>query len=138
MVVGGVLAGSSEILVLVGFDKAEGDDAAADQGHGDKGDGGQILTDAVAEKREQRDDGAGAVADRGGNRELDIPQAEIADGHGEDIEHGDGQIGQNDLGVDLHALDEDLIGRVQTHHDADRHDHLEMAVRVVSVSASYF
>ena len=136
VVVGGVLPGAAELLVLVGLGKAQGDDADADQGHGHQGHGGQILADAHGEKGQHRDDGAGAVADGGGDGQLDVPQAQIADGHGEDVQHGDRQIGQNDLPAHLHAAREDLIGRVQAHDEAHGRHHFQMAVLVLSVLAA--
>ena len=136
VVIGCVLARPSQLLVLVGLDKAEGDHADAHERHRDERDGRQILADAGGDQRQHRDDRAGAVADRGGDRKLDIAQPEIADGHREDIEHRDRQIGQDDLATNLNAVEEDLIGSVQPHHKTHGHDHFQMTVFVLCVLAA--
>ena len=136
VVVGGILPGSAELFVLMGFDKAEGDDADGDQRHGNQRDGGQVLTDAGGDKGQNRNDRAGAVADGAGDRKLDIAKPQIADGHGQDVQHGDRQIREDHVPAHFHAVKEDLVCRVQTHHKAHRHDHFQVTVLIVCVLAA--
>jgi len=138
MPVGLVLPGAAQLLVLVGLRDAERDHADAHERHSHERERRQIVADADSDEREHRYDRAGAVADGGGDGELYVPETEIADGHGENVEHRNRQIHENDLPCDADLPDEDLIGSVQTHNDTDGHDHFEMAVFVAAVLTANF
>ena len=138
MPVGLVLPGAAQLLVFVGLRNAERDHADAHERHSHERERRKIVADANGDEREHRYDRAGAVADGGGDGELYIPETEIADGHGENVEHRNGQIHENDLPCDADLPDEDLIGGVQTHDDADSRDHFQVTVFIGLGLAAYF
>ena len=136
MIVGRVLPFLSQILILPRFHNAETDHAGADERDRDKCGGRQFIADAEHQEREDRNDRPGTVADWGRDGQLDIPESQIPDRHGNDIQKGNGQIGQNDLYTDLHAVEKNLVAGVQAHDDADGGNHLQMTVFIGSVTAS--
>ena len=136
--VGFVLPRAAKLGVLVGFREAEEEHAEADERDRDERHRGQIVTDADSRKGEHGDDGTGAVADRRGYRKLDIPQADIADGHRENVQYRDRQISQEDAPAYLNAADKNFIAGVQTHDNADCRDHFQVTVFIGLGLAAYF
>ena len=134
-VVAGLLPCSPQVIVLPGLHDAQTDDTHAYQCCG-----GQLrrhqLAQAAGGQRQHRHQCAAGIADGGGDGQLDIPQADVADGHRADVQQGHRQIRQDDAAVDLRAVDKNLIGGVQTHHQAHCHHHFKMAVFVVCVLAA--
>ena len=78
----------------------------------------------------------GGVADGGGNGQLNVPQAHIAQRHGADIQQGDRQVGQKDGEIDLRSAHKDLIGGVESHDHTDGDDHLQGAELVPGIPAA--
>ena len=138
MPVGFILTRAAKLGVLIRFGQTEEEHAEADERDRDERHGGQIVTDADGRKGEHGDDRAGAVADRRGYRKLDIPQADIADGHGENVQYRDGQISQDNAPAYLNAADKNFIAGVQTHDYADRRDHFQVTVFIGLGLAAYF
>ncbi len=136
MIIGRVLPFFSQVLIFPRFHNAENDHADADERDRDKRSGRQLVADAEHQKREDRDDRPGAVADWGRDGQLDIPESQIPDCHGNDIQEGNGQIGQYDLHADLHAVEQNLVAGVQPHDDADGSHHFQMTVLIGSITAS--
>ena len=123
LVIARLLTGRTQLVVFRGLG-----DAQRNHADGHQRDGGQLprvhVADAAHGDRSDGHQRAGRITDRGRNGQFDVAQTDIAHRHRDDVEHGDGQIGHNDLHVDLYAVYEDLKTGVQTHHNADRHDHL--------------
>ena len=131
-VVAGLLAGGAEVVVLAGLHDAQADDAHAHQGRGHEL-GGHKLTQAAGGQGQHGHQRAGGVADGGGDGQLDVPKADVADGHGADVQQGHGEVGQEDAAADLRAVDEDLIGGVKAHDHTNGHDHFQMTVFIVRI-----
>ena len=138
MPVGFILTRAAKLGVLIRFGQTEEEHAEADERDRDERHGGQIVTDADGRKGEHGDDSAGAVADRRGYRKLDIPQADIADCHRENVQYRDRQISQDDVPAYLNAADKNFIAGVQTHDDADSRDHFQVTVFIGLGLAAYF
>ena len=132
-----LLTGGAQLVVLGGFHHAQQDYAAGHQRDGD-----QLQRAHIAKTR--RDEGqyghqrAGGIADGRGNGKLDVAQADIADGHGYDVEQRYGQVGQDDAQVDLYAVYEDFVAGVQAHHNAHGHDHLQVGGFIAALTAANF
>ena len=94
------------------------------------------TADAVGGKAQERHQRAGGVADGRGDAQLDVPQADVAQGHGENVEQGHREVGEDDGQTDLRAAHKDLVGRVEPHDHAYGDDHLQMAVFVLGVPAA--
>ena len=122
-------------VVLPDLYHAQADGTHAHQRHGNQGQRGIALR-ADEEQRQHRHQGPGGVADRGGDGQLDVPEAHVAHGHGEDVQQGYRQVGPQDGQGDLRAAHKDLIGRVKPHNHAHGHDHLQMAVLVPGIPAA--
>ena len=139
LVVGGRLTGLTELVVLAGFDHAEADDADAHQrdctDDGDAHAALDALVERAGEEAEHRDERARGIADRRRDGKLDIPEADIAERHRDDVEQGDGEVCPDDVPRDGRALHEDLKRGVQTHDHADSDDHFEVGVFVVVAAA---
>ena len=135
-----LLTARTQLVILAGFDHAEADDADADQ-HDRRQHQRRKLAQgshAAEDHGQHGDQCAGGIADRRRNGQLDIAQTDIADGHGDDVKQGDGQIRPDDVQGDLDAAEEDLISGVQTHHDADGDDHFQMRGLVLFAAAADF
>ncbi len=132
-----LLTGGAQLGILGRVHNAQADRADAheyDRADGQRG----IVLAAQEDERHQRHQRAGGIADGRGHRQLDVPQAHIAQRHGADIEQRHGQIGEYDRKADLRAADKDFIRGVQTHHRADGDDHFEMGeVIVLSLTADF-
>ena len=136
--VASVLPCAAKLLVLVRLGKAKPDNADAHERHSDKRHGRHLVPDADGDNGQHRDYRAGAVAYRGGYRKLDISKPQISHRHRHYVQCRHGQIRQDNFQINLHAADEYLIRRVQTHHDTDRRDHLEMGVFVLLILTANF
>ena len=127
----------AQLGVLGRVHHAETDGAYAHEQHGEDGKRGIILA-AEEHKRHHGDERAGGIADGRRDGQLNVPEADVADGHGADVQQGHRQVGEDDAAVDLRTVDENFVGRVEAHHKTHGHDHLEMAETVVLVAAADF
>ena len=134
-VVTGLLPGGAQVVVLPRLHDAQTDHAHAHQRCGYQLRRHQLAQPAGGQ-RQHRHQSAGGIAYRGGDGQLDVPQADIADGHGADVQQRHRQIGQDDVAVDLCAADKNFVSGVQAHYQTHGHDHLQMAVFVVRVLAA--
>ena len=129
-----VIIGAGPIGLLAGM-IAQAYGAHTHQRHGKQGQGG-VAGDAVKEDGQHGYQRAGGVADGGGDGQLDVPQAHIAHGHGEDVQDRDRQVRPNDIQIDDRAAHEHLVGRVGPHDNAHGHHHFQVAVLVPGVPAA--
>ena len=141
-IVGALLPLSAQLVVLRRLDNAEADRADAHQRH--RADdqiahgAGNGLVQRPGDQAQDRDQRAGGIADGGRNGKLNVPQADIAQRHGADVQKRYGQIGPDHVPRDDSPADEDLIRRVKAHHNADGNDHLERIIFVPPVTAADF
>ena len=133
-----ILTGTAQLLIFIRFGKAQGHNAEADQGHRNQRYRRQIIADAFGDENQNCHNRSRTVADRRRNRELDIPQAEIANGHGEYIQSGYRQIGKDNLPGDLNTAEKDAVSGMKAHNKADRHHHFQMAVFIPLIPAADF
>ena len=141
-IVGALLPLSAQFLVLCRLDNTEADRADAHQRH--RADH-QIahgacdrLVQCSGQQAQNGDQRAGGIADRRRNGKFNVPQADIAQRHGPDVQKRHGQIRPNHAPCDDGSADEDLIRRMNTHHDADGNDHLERVILIPPVAAADF
>ena len=137
LIIRGFLPGGTEFLVFMGFHKAQADDTGAGQEHSHILDGNHFLGGA-GDDGDDRHKGTGSVADRGGNGKLDVAKSYIAQGHGTDVQQGNGKIGPDHAPGNLYAADKDFKGGMQAHDHANSGDHFELAVLVEGIPAADF
>ena len=135
LVIARLLTGGAKLVVLGRFRDAQRDDADGNQRDGGKLPGVHIA-DARGCNGQNRDQRAGGIANRRGDGQLDVTQTDVAHRHGDDVQQGNRQVGQDDLHVDFNAADKDLVAGVQTHDDTDRHDHFQVRGLVVGFAAA--
>lgn len=137
LIIRGFLPGGAERFVLMGFHKAQADHTGTGQEHSHILDGNHFLGGA-GDDRNDRHKSAGSVADRGGNGKLDVAKAYIAQGHGTDVQQGNGKIGPDHAPGNFYAADKDFKGGMQAHDHANGGDHFELAVLVEGIPAADF
>lgn len=137
LIIRGFLPGGAERFVLMGFHKAQADHTGAGQEHSHILDGNHFLGGA-GDDGDDRHKSAGGVADRGGNGKLDVAKAYIAQGHGTDVQQGNGKIGPDHAPGNFYAADKDFKGGMQAHDHANGGDHFELAVLVEGIPAADF
>ena len=137
LIIGGFLPGGAERFVLMGFHKAQADHTGTGQEYSHILDGNHFLGGA-GDDGDDRHKSAGGVADRGGNGKLDVAKAYIAQGHGTDVQQGNGKIGPDHAPGNLYAADKDFKGGMQAHDHANGGDHFELAVLVEGIPAADF
>ena len=135
LVVAVLLPLGPELRVLGGVHHAEADGAGADQQDGAEGQG-RIVVPAHKEQRQNRHESPGGIADGGGDGELDVPQAQVPQGHGADVEQGHGEIRPDHGPADGGAADENFKRGVEAHHRAHGDDHFQVGELVVRVPAA--
>ena len=117
LIVAGLLPFQTKLRVLCGIHHTQTDGTRAHQRDSQQGQRRVILT-ADEQQRQHCYQCAGGIADGGRNGQLDIPQAQIAQSHGTDIQQGHRQVGPDDGPADGRAAYEDLKGGVKAHHHA--------------------
>ena len=130
------LTGSAQLIILAGFH-----DAQTDHTHADQSDGAQYqrrIGLAAGDDGQNRHQCAGSVADGGGDAQLNVAKTDIAQRHRQNVQQRHGQVGQNDVPADIHAVEEYLVGGVQTHNDTNGHYHLQVGILVAAVAAADF
>ena len=134
-----LLTRAAQLVVLARFHNAEADHADTDQrDRADDRPAHRTLNGVIqrpgqqAEHRHQR---TGGIADRRGDGQLNVTQADIAKRHGQNVQNRDGQIGENDVPRHLRSVHEDLKRRVQAHDHADGDDHFIMGEFVLTAAA---
>ena len=137
LIIRGFLPGGAERFVLIGFHKAQADHTGTGQEHSHILDGNHFLGGA-GDDGDDRHKSSGGVADRGGNGKLDVAKAYIAQGHGTDVQQGNGKIGPDHAPGNLYAADKDFKGGMQAHDHANGGDHFELAVLVEGIPAADF
>ena len=124
------LAGCAQRGVLRGVHHAEANGADAHENDGADGKRGIVLA-AKEQQRHHGDERAGRVADRRGNRQLNVPQPQIPERHRANVQQGNGEVCPDDSHTDLRAADEYFERGVQTHHNAHGDDHFEVSEVIV-------
>ena len=137
LIVAGLLPFQTKLRVLRGIHHTQTDGTRAHQRDSQQGQRRVILT-ADEQQRQHCHQCAGGIADGGRNGQLDIPQAQIAQSHGTDIQQGHRQVGPDDGPADGRAAYEDLKGGVKAHHHAHGDDHFQVTVTVAAVPAADF
>ena len=137
LIIRGFLPGGAERFVLMGFHKAQADHTGTGQEHSHILDGNHFLGGA-GDDGDDRHKGTGSVADRGGNGKLDVAKSYIAQGHGTDVQQGNGKIGPDHAPGNFYAADKDFKGGMQAHDHANGGDHFELAVLVEGIPAADF
>ena len=137
LVVACLLPLDAQFVILPGLHHTQAHGAHTHQRHGEQGQGG-VSGDAVKEDSQHSYQGAGGVADRGGNGQLNVPQTHIAHGHRENVQDRDGQVCQDDVQIDDRTAHKDLVGRVKAHDNAHGHHHFQVAVLVPGIAAADF
>ena len=137
LIIRGFLPGGAERFVLMGFHKAQADHTGTGQEYSHILDGNHFLGGA-GDDGDDRYKSAGGVADRGGNGKLDVAKAYIAQGHGTDVQQGNGKIGPDHAPGNFYAADKDFKGGMQAHDHANGGDHFELAVLVEGIPAADF
>ena len=137
LVVACLLPLDAQLVILPDLHHAQTHGAHTHQRHGEQGQG-RVSGDAVKEDGQHGHQGAGGVADGGGDGQLDVPQAHIAHGHGEDVQKRHRQVRQDDVQIDDRTAHKDLVGRVKAHDDAHGHHHFQVAVLVPGIPAADF
>ena len=127
-----ILTCAAQLLILVCFRKAEGDNADADKRDSRKSHRWQAVY-ALSCEYEHSHYRAGRVAYRRGYRKLDISKPDIADRHRNDIQRRNRQVLQNNLAVYRNAADKYLIRGMNAHYKADGHDHLQVTVFIIRI-----
>ena len=139
-VVGALLPLFAQLVVLPRLDDAEADHADAHQRHRADDHPAHRARDRLVQRAgdEAQDchERAGGIADRRRDRKLNVPQAHIAQRHRADVQQRHRQIRPHHVPRDDRAAHEDLIRRVDAHHDADGDDHLEGIILVPPVAAA--
>ena len=137
LIVAGLLPFQTKLRVLRGIHHTQTDGTRAHQRDSQQGQRRVILT-ADEQQRQHCHQCAGGITDGGRNGQLDIPQAQIAQSHGTDIQQGHRQVGPDDGPADGRAAYEDLKGGVKAHHHAHGDDHFQVTVTVAAVPAADF
>ena len=139
-VVGALLPLFAQLVVLPRLDDAEADHADAHQRHRADDHPAHRARDRLVQRAgdeaQDRHESAGGIADRRRDRKLNVPQAHIAQRHRADVQQRHRQIRPHHVPRDDRAAHEDLIRRVDAHHDADGDDHLEGIILVPPVAAA--
>ena len=137
--VGVLLTLGPEGLILPRLHDAQTDDAQADQRHSAQHHSAvhthqvrQVAGDQAGHGHQS----AGGIADGRGDGQLNVAQAHIAQGHGQDVEQGDGQIAPDDLPGDSNVVEENHIGRMEAHDQAHGGDHFQMGRAVLFTAAA--
>ena len=86
---------------------------------------------------QQSGQSAGAVLHRGDDAQLQIPEAQIADGHGQDIHHGDRSIADQISPIKADILENQRIGGMEAEDDPHRNGGLQVAPPVLRIGAAF-